>query len=143
MSDAASVRILNLDGTATDLGSDTDATKPYGLARPAVLADPNPIASVVAVAAEGKDPRLSPFFVALTAHAAWIDGLSDVASVLMQPLVEPKDAAPGALLFSAQYAREDVAFSDQVRRINEKELFGRAFRPLDHEHPAGSQFIQR
>ena len=44
----------------------------------------------------------------------------------MQPLVTPKDAAPVALLMAAQYARGDVAFPEQARRTNEKELYARA-----------------
>ncbi|MBX3258968.1 MAG: tetratricopeptide repeat protein [Labilithrix sp.] len=126
MNDAASVRLMNLDGTAAGLPTDTNASKPYGLARPLVLPDPNPISAIVAAVAAGREPGVPPLYVALAAHAAWIDGLSDVASTLMQPLVEPKDAAPGALLFAAQYARGDVAFTEQVRRITEKELYTRA-----------------
>lgn len=127
MNDAASVRLMNLDGTASKLETDTNATKPYGVNRLTVLPDPNPIAGIVSDISAGKDPRLSPLFVALVAHAAWIDGLSDVAAASMQNLVEPKDAAAGALLFAAQYARNDVAFPEQVRRVNEKELYARAF----------------
>lgn len=127
MNDAASVRILNLDGTAANLETDTNAERPYGVDRPAVLDDPNPISRIVDEVAKGHEPGLSPLFGALAAHAAWIDGLSDVASTLMQKTIEPKDAAPVALLFAAQYARGDVAYTDQVRRINEKELYTRAY----------------
>ena len=126
MNDAASVRLMNLDGTAAKLETDTNASKPYGVGRPVVLPDPNPIADIVADVSAGRDPKLSPLYVSLAAHAAWIDGLSDVAFTLMQKLIEPKDAAPGALLFAAQYARGDVAFPEQVRRITEKELYSRA-----------------
>ncbi len=127
MNDAASVRLMNLDGSAANLATDTDATKPYGIGRPVVLPVPNPISRIVAEVAAGREPGLSPLAVALAAHAAWIDGLSDVAATLMQPLVEPKDAAPIALLFAAQYARGDLAFAEQVRRITEKELYARAY----------------
>ncbi len=127
MNDAASVRLMNLDGTAAKVETDTNASKPYGVGRPVVLPDPNPISGIIADVSAGGDPKLSPLYLSLAAHAAWIDGLSDVASTLMQKLVEPKDAAPGALLFAAQYARGDVAFPEQVRRIMEKELYARAF----------------
>jgi cellulose synthase operon protein C len=127
MNDAASVRLMNLDGTAAKLETDTHAEKPYGLSRPVVLADPNPISAIVADVAAGRDPELSPLFLMLAAHAAWIDGLSDVGAALMQKLVEPKDAAAGALLFAAQYARGDVAYAEQVRRIIEKDFYARAF----------------
>jgi tetratricopeptide (TPR) repeat protein len=127
MSDAGSIRLLNPDGTSANLATDIDAGKPYGVGRPSVLPDPNPIATVVSDLAAGRDAPLDPISVVLAAHAAWIDGLSDVAAALMQRIVEPKDAAAGALLLAAQYARGDVAFSEQVRRIAEKELYGRAF----------------
>jgi tetratricopeptide (TPR) repeat protein len=127
MNDAASVRLMNLDGSAANLSTDTNGAKPYGVGRPTVLPDPNPISAIVDTIAAGKDPELSPLFAALVAHAAWIDGLSDVAASLMQKLVEPKDAAAGALLLTAQYARGDVAFAEQVRRITEKDLYARAW----------------
>lgn len=127
MNDAASVRLLNLDGTAAKLATDTHGDRAHGVVRPVPLADPNPIARIVADAAAGRDPGLTPLYAALAAHAAWVDGLSDVAATLMQPLVEAKDAAPGALLLAAQYARSDVAYAEQVRRITEKELYSRAY----------------
>jgi tetratricopeptide (TPR) repeat protein len=126
-SDAASLRLLHLDGTAAGLPTDRDASKPYGLDRPELLPDPNPIAAIVADVAAGKEPGLSALATALAAHAAWVDGLSDVAAALLAPIVEPKDAAAGALLFAAQVARGDVAYAEQVRRITEKELFSRAY----------------
>lgn len=135
MNDAGSVRLMNTDGSSANLATDTDASKPYGLVRPTVLEEPNPIAKIVTDVAAGKLPSvsaggdgagLSPMWMTLAAHAAWVDGLADVSTVLTQKLVEPKDAAGGALLFAAQYARGDMAYSEQVRRINEKELYARA-----------------
>lgn len=127
MNDAASMRILNLDGTAAKVETDTNAARPYGIGAPVTLPEPNPIARVVRDVAAGKDPGLSPLYVTLAAHAAWVDGLSDVAATLMQRIVEPKDAAPGALLLAAQYARGDITFPEQVRRSTEKELYSRAY----------------
>lgn len=124
--DAGSIRLLELDGSAAKLETDTDARKPYGLSRPTVLPDPNPIAELVARAADEKDLGASPLVTALAAHAAHVDGLNDVATVMMQPLVTPKDAAPFSLLMAAQFARGDVAYPEQTRRANEKELYGRA-----------------
>lgn len=126
MNDAASIRLLNLDGTAAKVETDTNAAKPYGLSRPVILPEPNPIAPIVADVGAGRDPGLTPLYSTLAAHAAWIDGLSDVAATLMQPLVEPKNAAGGALILAAQYARGDIAYPEQVRRITEKELYSRA-----------------
>ena len=76
--------------------------------------------------AEEKDPGLTPLVTVLSAYAPHIDGLNDVATVMMQPLVTPKEAAPVAILLSAQYARTDVAFPEQTRRTVEKELYSRA-----------------
>jgi tetratricopeptide (TPR) repeat protein len=126
LNDAGSIRLLNLDGTAANLATDTNAERPYGLARPEVLADPNPISALVTTVAEEKDTGTTPLVTALAAYAAHIDGLNDVASAMIAPLVTPKDAAPIALMMAADYARGDVAYPDQVRRATEKDLFGRA-----------------
>ena len=126
LADAGSIRLLNLDGTAAKIETDIDARKPYGLARPTRLGNPNPIDELITLVGNEKDPGTTPLVTALAAHAAHIDGLNDVATVLMQPLVAPKDAAPVAILLAAQYARSDVAFPEQTRRTNEKELYGRA-----------------
>lgn len=126
LADVGSIRLLELDGSAAKLETDTDASKPYGLSRPTVLANPNPIDELVTTLAEEKDPGTTPFVTVLGAHAASIDGLNDVGTVMMQPLVTPKDAAPAALLLAAQLARTDVAYPEQTRRTNEKELYARA-----------------
>jgi tetratricopeptide (TPR) repeat protein len=126
LTDAGSIRLLNLDGTSARIETDTDARKPYGLEPAVVLADPNPIAGLVARARDGKPLEATPLVAALAAHAAHVDGLDDVATVLLSSAAGTKDAAPVALLMAAQYARGDVAFPDQVRRSTEKELYSRA-----------------
>lgn len=126
VSDAATVRLLERDGRAARLDTDTDDRRPYGLERPVVLEDPNPIAAHVARAARGKPAGASAVEIALAAHAAHLDGLHDVASAMMAPLATPEDAAPLALSLSANYARSDVAYPEQVRRINERDLHRRA-----------------
>ena len=125
LADAGSIRLLNLDGTAAKIETDTDARKPYGLSRPTLLGNPNPIDDLITQIANEKNPGTSPLVTTLAAHAAHIDGLNDVATVMMAPLVTPKDAAPIALLLGAQYARSDVAYPEQARRTNEKELYTR------------------
>jgi len=125
LADVGSIRLLNLDGTASKLETDTDARKPYGLTRPTVLPDPNPIDALVTRTAEEKDLETSPLVTMLAAHAAWVDGLADVAATMMQPLVAPKDAAPVSLFLAAQYAHSDIIYPEQVRRSNEKELYAR------------------
>lgn len=126
LADAATVRLLELDGRSANLETDTDDKRPYGLSRPVVLADPNPLTSHVARAQGGKPAADSSAEIALAAHAARVDGLNDVATAMMGPLVTPKDAAPLALSLAAGYARGDVAFAEQMRRINERELHARA-----------------
>ncbi|HSO36145.1 MAG TPA: hypothetical protein VLT33_26640 [Labilithrix sp.] len=126
LADAGSIRLLNLDGTSAKIETDTDARKPYGLARPTLLGNPNPIDDMITLLGNEKDPGASPLVTALAAHAAHVDGLNDVATVMLQPLVTPKDAAPIAILMAAQYARSDVAYPEQMRRTNEKELYTRA-----------------
>lgn len=126
MNDSGSIRLLNIDGTSAKIETDIDARRPYGLARPARLPNPNPIDSLVTEVGAGKSPTLTPLAAALAAHAAHVDGLNDVAAVLMAPLVTPKDAAPVSLLMAALYAHSDVAFSEQTRRTNEKEFYARA-----------------
>ena len=126
LADAGSIRLLNLDGTAAKIETDSDARKPYGLNRPTLLANPNPIDELITQIGNEKDPGTTPLVTALVAHAAHIDGLNDVATVVMAPLVNAKDAAPVAILLGAQYARNDVAFPELTRRTNEKELYLRA-----------------
>ena len=126
LGDAGSIRLLNLDGTAAKLETDTDAQKPYGLSRPSPLGSPNPIDDLVGRVGKDQKTSSTPLVTALAAHAAHVDGLNDVATVLLEPLVTPKDAAPVAVLMAAEYARTDVAFPEQTRRTNEKELYARA-----------------
>lgn len=126
MGDSASVRTLNLDGTAAALEADTDASKPYGLSRPIVLADPNPIERIVRDVAADKDPGLSPLVMALAAHAATVDGMNDVAATLLRKTTAATDAPGVALQMAAMVTRGDVAYADQARRITERELFARA-----------------
>jgi cellulose synthase operon protein C len=126
LADVGSIRLLDLDGSAAKVETDGDARKPYGLSRPTLLANPNPIDELITTLAAEKDPGTTPLVAMLSAYAASIDGLSDVATVMMQPLVTPKDAAPVALLFTAQLARSDVAYPEQTRRTNEKDLYARA-----------------
>ena len=126
IADVGSIRLLNLDGTAAKLETDDDAKKPYGLSLPTLLANPNPIDDLITAIAAEKDPGTTPLVTVLGAYAAHIDGLNDVATVMIQPLVTPKDAAPVAVLMAAQFARSDVAFPEQTRRTNEKVLYSRA-----------------
>ena len=95
IADVGSIRLLNLDGTAAKIETDDDARKPYGLARPTLLANPNPIDELITAIADEKDPGTTPLVTVLGAHAAHIDGLNDVATVMMQPLVDAEGRRAG------------------------------------------------
>jgi tetratricopeptide (TPR) repeat protein len=121
--ESATVRLLNIDGSPADVTTGPDVRDPYGMTPPRVLADPNPIDAVVKA-----EHAASPLEAWLAAYAAHVDGLDDVASVLMDPLVTPDNAAGGALEQAALYARSDPAFPDDVRARTEKELHKRALK---------------
>ncbi|AKU96789.1 Cell division protein FtsK [Labilithrix luteola] len=129
LNDAGSIRLMNLDGTAAKIATDGDASKPYGLARPQILPDPNPIQKYVAALSADPDAesaKTTPLVATLSAEAAHIDGLNDVASTALAPFVTPKDAAPEMLLAAARFAHGDIAYPEQNRRATEKSLYERA-----------------
>ena len=110
----ASVRVLSSDGSAAGVDTDANAEVPYALEAPTVLADPNPIASLVA-----SPSSASPIQAFLAASAAHNEGLDDVAAVLMEPLVGAT-GAPVALVSAAEYAQGDPAMPDDVKQRNAK-----------------------
>jgi tetratricopeptide (TPR) repeat protein len=121
LGDNSSVRVLAGDGTATGVTFDVDGARAYSLEPPEVLASPNPIDALVTSQKPG-----SPVVAALGSYLAHIESMSDVASVLIEPLVAPEDAAPVALALGAGYARGDVALPDDMRQRTERELHSRA-----------------
>ncbi len=123
ISDTATVRLLNLDGSPAEVPTDGDTRAPYAIAPPQVLADPNPIAAIVTA-----ERASSPLEAWLASYAAHVDGLDDVASVLIDPLVTPDSAAGSALEQAAVFARTDPAYPDEVRARTEKELHKRALK---------------
>lgn len=127
LGDAASVRLLNVDGTSARIETSSDASRPYGLSPATVkVRDPNPIDATVRDAAAGHASQLSPLMAALAGEAARVDGMSDVAAAFIEHVVTPKKAAPVALMLAALYARSDAALPDQVRRTTQREYFSRA-----------------
>ncbi len=130
LSEETSVRLLNLDGSAAGLATDASAVRGYALVPPKVLEDPNVISRIVA-AASRRSPRASPLAVApleatLASYVAHVESMDDVASVLIEPLVTPKDAGSVALELAAQYAKGDPALPDEVRARTESDLRSRA-----------------
>ncbi len=121
MEPATSIRILDPNGVAADLPTDTDARRLYTLSKPEILADPNPLDDILA----SRRP-LDPLARFLSSEIAHIEAMDDVASSMLEPLVTPPDAAPIALEFAAVYARGDVARASDVRRADEKSFRARA-----------------
>ena len=96
---AASIRLLNPDGSGARLETDGNASLPYSVQPPRRLADPNPLDAIVRAASV--DPRpitaADPIVAALAADAAHGEQLDDVASALIEPFVTPADASGLAL----------------------------------------------
>jgi tetratricopeptide (TPR) repeat protein len=127
LSPAASVRLLNPDGTAANLETDGDASAPYALEPPHVLPDPNPIEPIVAAAAKGNASLAgSPIDATLAAYTAHSEQLDDVASALVAPLVEPQDAAGLALQMASGFVAEDPAYPQDAREPRARALRARA-----------------
>jgi tetratricopeptide (TPR) repeat protein len=122
---AASVRLLNPDGTAAPLETDSDARMPYAVQRPRLLSDPNPLDSIVQTAQSGAASR-SPLDAALAADAAHAEQMDDVASVLMDSLVSPQDASALALDMASSFVAGDPALPDDARAPRARALRDRA-----------------
>ena len=119
VTDSASIRVLNLDGTPAKLVADTNPALPYGLTPATPLVSPNPIDTIVTALARGEEPELDPFSRILVAHAAGVEGINDVAGVVLEPLIG-KEAAPYSLELAASLVSRDPALPDELRKRNEK-----------------------
>jgi hypothetical protein len=128
ISDGSSVRLLTPEGRAADVDSDANDRVGYSSIPPRIVGDPNVIDALVQKRAEGKDDGAGSMFdQVLSAFVAHVEGLDDVADVLIEPLVSPKDAAPMALEEAALFANGDPALPEDVRKRTEKDLRTRAF----------------
>jgi tetratricopeptide (TPR) repeat protein len=126
---AASVRLLNPDGTAAPLETDGDDRTPYSVEPPRVLSDPNPLDSIVRTAANGA-AYLSPLDATLAADAAHAEQMDDVASFLMEPLVAPQNAGTLALQMASAFTSGDPALPEDARASRARALRDRA---LSHD----------
>jgi tetratricopeptide (TPR) repeat protein len=127
ISDGSSVRLLSPDGRAADVASDADDRLEYSTIPPRVVGNPNVIDPLVQELALAKDDSASaPLYRILAASIAHTEGLDDVASVLVEPLVVPKEAAAVALHEAALFVGGDPALPEEVRRRAEKDLRTRA-----------------
>ena len=113
----------NLDGSPADVTTDSDTRAPYAVLPPEILRDPNPIDAIVKAEHAG-----SPIETWLSSYAAHIDGMDDVATVLVDPLVASPNAAGAALQEAALYAQRDSASPNEIRARAEKELETRALK---------------
>lgn len=127
LSAAASVRLLNPDGTAAGLDADGDDRAGFTVAPVTQLTDPNPIDSIVRAASSGSpSPAGSPIATALAAYVAHVDQMDDVASTLMAPLVTASGATALALEMDAMFAAADPAWPEDARRVRSRSLRDRA-----------------
>ena len=121
LSDSASVRVVASDGTPAHVVADVDAGRAYTLAAPKILRDPNAINDIVEAGRAS-----SPLGAALASYVAHVESLSDVAAVLVDPIVSPDNAGPVALTLGAGYAHADAALPDELRQRGERDLHARA-----------------
>src|SRR5271155_1099513 len=93
ISDGSSVRLLTPDGRAADVVTDADDLLGYTSTPPKVIGNPNAIDAIVTARAASDVASPKPSFdQVLAGFIAHIEGMDDVASVLMEPLVTPKNA---------------------------------------------------
>ncbi len=124
---AASVRLLNPDGTPAGLETGPDAGAPYGVSPPRVLADPNPLQAIVEAEIRGESPlEGTPVRAAVAAYAAHVDQMDDVASTLMEGLAKPQDAAPLALELASIFVAADPVLPEDARVPRSRALRDRA-----------------
>jgi tetratricopeptide (TPR) repeat protein len=124
---AASVRLLNPDGTAAGLQTDADFRAPYGVDPPRLLPDLNPLDTIVTAAARGDaSVAASPIDDTLAAFGAHVEQMDDVASTLIEPLVLPENAAPFALQLAATFVAGDASWPEEGRGPRARALRDRA-----------------
>ncbi len=125
---AASVRLLNPDGTAAHLATDGDARLPYSVDPPRLLSDPNPLDAIVRAAATDAKAAgaLDPIDAALAADAAHGEQMDDVAASLLEPLVTAPDGAGLALEMASRFAMGDPAYPEDARTPRSRGLRARA-----------------
>jgi tetratricopeptide (TPR) repeat protein len=124
---ATSVRLLNPDGTPAGLETEGDAAKPHSIDPPRILPDPNPLEPYVRAAAKGEVGSAgAPLEWTLAAYAAHSEQMDDVASTLLDPLVEAQDAAPLALQLGSLFVAGDPALPEDARGPRARALRDRA-----------------
>lgn len=122
-----SVRLLRPDGAPLQVEASIDASLPYSLAKPKLLANANVLDPYLA-GGKLRQPESDLLrFVAATLASA--ESQHDVANVLLEPLLaRPEQATGPVLALSALFTSADPIFSDSQRRDLVRELQERAVR---------------
>jgi len=117
------LRAMHADGTPLVAQASTEASAPYTLAAPELLADPNDLMRFIGPdGARGELADATRFLVAELSH---LEGEDDVASVLIAPLTEPAaGAAAAALMNLSEWTPGDPTVgrteaSDRARLLQE------------------------
>jgi cellulose synthase operon protein C len=127
MTPAASVRLLNPDGTAAGVETGPAHGAPYGVEPPRVLDDPNPLEGIVQGLVLGDESfAATPIRAAVAAYAAHVDQMDDVAAAIIEPLVTPEDAGPLALELAATFLAADPVLPEDLRVPRSRALRDRA-----------------
>lgn len=126
------VRVLRPNGTPLPLSASTDAAGGYLLAAPQLEEDPNDLLPYLQV--DGQGPRaMDPLMRYVVARLAHLEGDSDVATVIVEPLVEPVDQAAGPLLSSvAEWVAADPVMSRETARDRAGQLHAQAVQRDEH-----------
>ncbi len=121
LDDRSAIRVLDPDGRPTPLTSQTDTRAPYAVVPPVVLPDPNPLDAMTR--AQKAPDAVSAYFASYLAN---VEGMPDVASVLLAPYLQAEDASADMLESAASYAHEDPAYPNDVKHRTEHDLMARA-----------------
>ncbi len=120
-----SIRLLHADGRPLEVPTSTDQHGSYALGAPTLLPEANALDRYLAKGSY-TDPGddVLRFVAAVMAN---VESQSDVANVLMEPLVaKPENATGAALSMAALFTGGDPIFSDSQRRDLARELRERA-----------------
>lgn len=122
---STSVRVLYPDGRPYGKPGSTDPTRPYVLRAPERVTPANVLDPWVAAGRVNEsDDDLVRYF---GAEVADIDDQSDVASVLLEPLVaDPEHATGPALAAAATFVEDDPVYAESQQRDLSRELGERA-----------------
>lgn len=114
---STSIRILDVSGRPAGVTTNVEAAAPYAIQKPALGPDPNVVVRFVDQG-KVKQPNEALLRVA-AATLAEEEGQGDVASVLLEPLIQDANQAAGTtLLLAARFAERDPLFEEsQVRDI--------------------------